>query len=252
MDAGPVVRRSVGAQELAERVTATLVSALSSIQDDGRIPSLVLTGGSIARLIHTSVATSPDRDLADWSRVDFWFGDERFVAADSRDRNAGQTQADLFDHVPVDPARVHPMPAFGEEYGADVDAAARGYLDELRGELPLDHDGPVFDILMLGIGPDGHCASLFPGHPALDASDFVVGVRSSPKPPPTRISMSMALLNRAREVWWVASGAEKAQAVADALTGDDVHQVPASGPKGLDRTIWYLDDAAASRLPVDP
>ena len=103
---------------------------------------------------------------------------------------------------------------------------------------------------MLGVGPDGHVASLFPGHPALDVDDAIaVAVHDSPKPPPDRIRLTFSALNRARCVWFLVSGEEKADAVAAALAeGTDLHDVPAAGVTGHEETIWFLDRDAASRL----
>jgi len=232
---------------MAAEVAARLVARLREVQAAGRVPSVVLTGGSIAVTIHEAVAAHPDAGSVDWAAVDVWFGDERFVAADSPDRNVGQAAEAMLDKLPLDPARVHAMPASDGEYGDDVDAAAAGYAAELAaaGE---NGAGPRFDVLMLGIGPDGHCASLFPGRHEQASSELAVAVRDSPKPPPTRISMTLRTLSGATEVWWVAAGAEKAPAVRDALHGTDPVAVPAAGPKGLERTVWLLDDAAASAL----
>jgi 6-phosphogluconolactonase len=135
------------------------------------------------------------------------------------------------------------------ELGDDVDAAAAAYAEALRRAAPADGgDTPVFDILLLGIGEDGHCASLMPGSSALHDERPVVAVRDSPKPPPTRISLTLGPLMRAHELWWVAAGEAKAVPVSRALFGADVLEVPAAGPKGIDRTLWLLDAAAASRL----
>jgi 6-phosphogluconolactonase len=106
---------------------------------------------------------------------------------------------------------------------------------------------------MLGVGPDGHVASLFPGFPQLDVDDDItVAVTGSPKPPPLRISLTYPALNRTRQVWFLVSGDGKADAVARALaTGDaaaDRHEIPAVGVHGRERTVWFLDEAAASRL----
>ena len=101
---------------------------------------------------------------------------------------------------------------------------------------------------MLGIGPDGHIASLFPGFAQLDDAGTAVGVTGSPKPPPERISLTFAALNRARSVWFLVSGDGKADAVARALGGADRHDIPAAGVSGHDETIWFLDRAAASEL----
>jgi 6-phosphogluconolactonase len=230
--------------EVASAVADALVAVLADAQSAGRQPSVVLTGGTIARKVHTAVADHPERDRVDWAGVHVWWGDERFVPADDGERNEGQARADLVDRLPFDPAKVHAVRA-ADGTGSVEDAAA-AYAREL--EALADAEGPWFDVLMLGIGPDGHCASLFPGRPEVDASGLAVGVRESPKPPPERVSLTMSTLQRAREVWFVAAGEGKAEAVARSVAGGDVHETPSAGPRGLDRTRWYVDEAAASRL----
>lgn len=251
MASGPQILRHRTPGDLADAVADSLVSRLAGLQDGGRVPSLVLTGGSIAARIHEAVARSPARGGVDWGSVEFWFGDERFVPAASPDRNVGQAKEAMLDALRVDPRRVHAMPPSDGEYGEDVDAAAEGYAAMLRAAAGSENGArtPTFDILMLGIGPDGHCASLFPGRPEMYDERPVVAVRDSPKPPPTRITMTMEPLRRAREVWWVAAGQDKAQAVHDALSGADPARVPAAGPRGISRTLWMLDEQAASKLP---
>jgi 6-phosphogluconolactonase len=108
----------------------------------------------------------------------------------------------------------------------------------------------MFDVVMLGVGPDGHVASLFPGFPQLDVDDAIaLGVTGSPKPPPQRITLTFPALNRTRQVWFVVSGEGKADAVAKALAPDgDVHDTPARGVHGSERTVWFLDEDAASKL----
>jgi len=244
--AEPEVAQFATPDELAEEVAARLVARIADLQSADTVPSLVLTGGRIAAKIHEAVVVA-DAGEIDWSRVDVWFGDERFVPEGDPDRNAGQAGAALLDGLPFDPERVHLMSAADGKYGDDVDAAAAAYADELR-QAANEGDYPRFDVLMLGIGPDGHCASLFPGRPEIDDERPVVAVRDSPKPPPTRITLTMGPLSNASEVWWVASGSEKAEAVSHAVHGADPHDVPAAGPTGVDKTIWFLDDAAASRL----
>jgi 6-phosphogluconolactonase len=245
--AAPQILRHRTPDDLAHAVAARLVTRLVDVQTTGRVPSLVLTGGSIAVTIHEAVAGSPAAGAVDWKAVDVWFGDERFVPAADPDRNVGQAAQAMLDHLPFDPARIHAVPPSDGDYGDDVDAAAEAYADDLR-RAASGGTTPAFDVLMLGIGPDGHCASLFPGRSEMYDERPVVAVRDSPKPPPTRVTLTMEPLKRAHEVWWVAAGEEKAQAVHDALTGADVQQVPAAGPSGTERTLWFLDDAAASKL----
>lgn len=235
------------ADHVADAVAIRLITRLVDIQNTGRVPSVVLTGGSIAVKIHSAIARSPARGAVDWELVEVWFGDERFVPSSSPDRNAGQAAEALLDRLPFDPARIHPMPASDGEYGDDVDAAAAGYAEAL---LRAGEEGapPAFDVLMLGIGPDGHCASLFPGRREMYDERPVVAVRDSPKPPPTRISLTFGPLGRAHDVWWVAAGEGKARAVHDAVAGADPQQVPAAGPTGRSHTLWFLDDEAAALL----
>ena len=234
---------------LASAVAARLLTRLVDVQSAGRVPSLVLTGGGIADRIHRAVATSPARDAVDWRRVRLWWGDERFLPPGDPDRNETQGRAALLDQLPLDPALVHPMPA--DDGSADADAAAEDYAESLRrAAAPEDHGAiPTFDVVMLGMGPEGHVASLFPERPALYETRPVVAVHGSPKPPPTRISLTLPTLNRAREVWFLVAGEAKARAVRLALGGAGAMQVPAAGVHGQARTLWLLDSEAASQLP---
>jgi 6-phosphogluconolactonase len=238
--------------ELAAAVAARLITRLVDVQSARGEASVVLTGGSIARTTLEAVAASPARDAVDWRRLDLWWGDERFLPAGDPERNETLAREALLDQVPVDPERVHPMAASDGPDGDDVDAAATRYVAELaRAARPEDHaPAPAFDICLLGVGPDGHIASLFPGHPGLYDERPAFGVRHSPKPPPTRISLGFSTIQGSREVWAVVAGEEKAKAVALALSGAGQTQVPAAGARGRDRTLWLLDRAAAGTLPA--
>jgi 6-phosphogluconolactonase len=248
MTGASVVLRHRDPDVLAAAVAARLLTRLVDVQAEGRVPSVVLTGGTVARIVHRAVRDSGAREAVDWSRVDLWWGDERFVAADDPERNEAQARADLLDAVPLDPARVHPMAALGGPFGDDVDAAAAAYADELDAAAAARSDGTAFDVLMLGMGPDGHVASLFPGHPGLDDERTALAVRSSPKPPPVRISMSFATLARASQAWFLVTGEGKAAAARQALDGAARIHVPAAGVRGRDRSVWFLDEAAAAGL----
>ncbi len=226
---------------LATAVAGELLSRLADAQAAGGIPQVALTGGTIAEDIHREIARLSPGAEVDWSRVVVWWGDERFVASDSGDRNSAQAGAAFLDAVGVDPANVHAMPSTDDV--ADVDAGATAYAATLR-----EHGSGEFDVVMLGIGPDGHIASLFPGFPQLDDEGIAVGVTGSPKPPPERISLTFSSLNRARSVWFLVSGDGKAAAVSAALGGADLHEIPAAGVTGREETIWFLDRAAASHL----
>jgi 6-phosphogluconolactonase len=231
------------ADRVADRAAATLGAAI----DERGVAHLVVTGGGILEKVLSALAA---RKPIEWSQVHVWWGDERFVAADSSDRNDRPAFAALFDQVDVDPAKVHRMPASGGEFGDDAESAAAAYAAELAEAAPEGAEVPQFDIVLLGVGPDGHCASLFPGHPALrETATSVVAVHDSPKPPPTRLSLTFAALDAAREIWFVASGEGKADAVSRAVGGADFTEVPSARPRGRDRTLWLLDRDAAAKLP---
>jgi 6-phosphogluconolactonase len=239
---GSEIRQHDNAEALAADVAERLLVVLRDAQASGRTPHVALTGGTIADTIHAAVARVAEHSAVDWRNVVLWWGDERFVAADDPERNAVQARGALLDALDLDPANVHEMPSTGTASSPDQGAAA--YAQEMR-----EHGSDEFDVVLLGVGPDGHVASLFPGFAQLDVDDRIaVGVTGSPKPPPDRISLTYAALNRTREVWLVVSGAEKADAVARAVSGADLHDVPAAGVRGRKATLWFLDDPAASRL----
>jgi 6-phosphogluconolactonase len=235
---------------LASAAAARTVTRLAdAIAAEGHA-HLVLTGGGIGTKVLAAIAAAPARDAVDWRHVDFWWGDERFEAAGDPERNETGARAALLDALRVDPARVHAVPGPDGPDGDDPDAAAARYAAELAAAAGGETGAvPVFDVLMLGIGPEGHVASIFPDSPAAQATGSVVAVRNSPKPPPTRISLTFGAIQAAREVWVLASGAEKADAVAEALSGVSQAKLPAAGARGRDRTLFLLDEAAASKLP---
>jgi len=241
------------AELLAKAVAARLVTRLVDAVAATGHAHLVLTGGGIGTAVLAELAAAPARDAVDWRQVDFWWGDERFVPAGNPDRNETGARSTLLDRINLDPARVHPMPGPDGPDGDDPEAAAARYAGWLAAAARPEDHGPVpsFDVLILGIGPEGHVASLFPGMPAVYDNRPVVAVRGSPKPPPIRISLTFPSIQAAREVWILASGEEKAGAVALALSGSGPVQLPAAGARGRQRTLFLLDEAAAAKLPHD-
>lgn len=235
-----VVVTSADRNSVAATVAMQLREAISRLQvHPDRVVQICLTGGRIANEVYRQLADASDLQAVDWGRVEFWWGDERFVPVESADRNAGQSLALLAATIPFDPARVHPMPARGSAE-ADLHEAALHYASELG--------DTAFDICLLGMGEDGHVASLFPGHPSFekDTSSTVIGVTNSPKPPAERLSLTLPVLNRSAEVWLIVAGAEKSDAVARAIAGDS--SLPAGAVNGTEQTVWFLDEAAAPPL----
>lgn len=240
------------ADALADAVAGRLLTRLARAQEDRGSAGVALTGGGVGTAVLASIARSPALEAVDWTAVDVWWSDERFVAADDPDRNERAAHEALLGHVPVDPGRIHPIPARGAPgVGDDVHAAASAYSDELaRHADPASH-GPLphLDVLLLGVGPDGHVASLFPNRPALHDTRSVVGVEGAPKPPPDRVTMTMPSIQSADEVWLVAAGGAKAPAVRLALGGAGPLAVPAAAAQGRHATCWLLDHGAAAELP---
>lgn len=237
---------------MARAAAARLITKIVDAQAARGVASVVLTGGRNGNGLLAALAESPARDAVDWARLDLWWGDERFLPEGDPERNVTQARTALLDAVPVDPRRVHAMPAAGAAFGSDADAAAAAYAAELAAAAgPEDHaDVPTFDVLLLGVGPDTHVASLFPEHPGVRETErTVVGVHGAPKPPPTRVSLTLPAIRAAREVWLLAAGEDKAGAVALALSAPGEVQAPASGARGRARTLWLLDRAAAVKLP---
>ncbi|RKR86990.1 6-phosphogluconolactonase [Micromonospora pisi] len=233
---------------LAQVVAARLVVKLIDAQAARGTAGVVLTGGRIAGAVFLAVRDLPARDAVDWSRVDVWWGDERFLPTGHPERNETQARAGLLDHLPLDPARIHPMPASDGPDGDDPEAGAARYAQTLAAAAPGTADLPHFDVLMLGVGEDGHVASVFPEHPVGYETRPVSAVRGSPKPPPTRVTLTLPAINTAEEIWLVAGGADKARAVGMALAGAGALQLPAAGVHGVERTRWLLDRAAAAEV----
>lgn len=224
------------AELLAATTAARLITSLVDAQAAHGEASVVLTGGSVGIKTLRAVAKSPARNAVDWSRLHVWWGDERFLPSGDPERNETQAREALLDDVPLDPKRVHPMPADEGDVADDPDAAAERYAAEVIGAR--------FDVLLLGLGPDGHVASLFPGQPTLDDDRPAVPVVNAPKPPPTRISLSLPTIRSANDVWFVVAGDDKAPAVKLAMDGDQ--SVPAAHVHGQRQTLWLIDRAAAS------
>lgn len=229
--------------DLATHVAGELLRRIADAQASGVVPAVCLTGGTVADLLHREVARLGPGSGVDWGAVDFWWGDERYVDAGDPDRNAGQAHDTFLDALGVPAHRIHEMPT--PSSACSVDEAARAYAAELRAS-----SADEFLVTMLGVGPDGHVASLFPGFPQLRVDDDIaVGVTGSPKPPPNRISLTFPALNRSAAVWFLVTGAGKADAVRRALADEGtVEETPARGVRGTNETTWFVDRDAASEI----
>ena len=272
----------------AQRLVLTLLDLLAErLPGGGRRArvDVALSGGSAAKPLGLMLS-DPLAASIDWSRVHFWFSDERFVPADSEDRNAVATRLLLLDQLVTEgklsESNIHEMPAdvrSAEEIAAAtaatagddeaareaadatnaalLDAAARSYESELIAALGPE---PVIDLMILGMGPDGHYASLFPAssghHEVLVRDRLTVGVSHSPKMPPLRVSLTAPLIARSRHTWFFSAGAGKADSLAhvfaaasakgDGLTGDP--EYPSSFAGGTDEFVWFSTDETVVKL----
>ncbi|MEU2031973.1 6-phosphogluconolactonase [Nocardia amamiensis] len=230
-------------ESLVAAAAARFVSVVVAAQAERGAASVVLTGGGTGIALLEQVRKSPG-DI-DWSRLDVFWGDERFVPAGDPERNDLQARQALLDHVPVDPARVHPVAASDGEYPDPVEAAAE-YSAAVHAYL-TEHG--AFDLHLLGMGGEGHVNSLFPHTDAVrEEHELVVAVTDSPKPPSVRVTLTLPAVRRARHVVLVVGGAAKAEAAAAAIGGTDPLEIPAAGATGIDSTTWLLDQEAAAAL----
>ncbi len=210
---------------------------------------VVLTGGGNGNRLMGYLGAEAQR--IDWGSVHLFWGDERYVPEEDDERNDKQARDALLNHIDIPARNVHAMPARDDEFGSDLAAAALSYEQLLAANALPGDPAPNFDVHLLGVGPEGHINSLFPDSPAVhETTRLVVGVEDSPKPPPLRITLTLPAIQRSREVWLLASGAEKADAVAAAIGGADPASVPAAGAVGREDTVWFLDSQAAAKLPA--
>lgn len=233
----------VDAETASRRAAAEIALALQRARDERGVAHLALSGGSTPTRTYELLA----HKLDSFADVELWFADERCVGPEDPESNYRMVADALLGPAAIAPERVHRMEG---ELGP-ADGAAR-YARALREHAPLGHGEPlpVLDLIVLGIGPDGHVASLFPGAATLraDEGELCLGVSDSPKPPPQRITLSLAVLRAARRCLLLATGASKADAVSAMLTAPTEH-VPAS-LLTRERLTVIVDDAASPPAPL--
>lgn len=237
------------AEDLASAVAGLFVATVVQHQADGQPVHVVLTGGGIGTAVLAALNEAPNRDAIDWRRVHIWWGDERYLPAGDPDRNETSARAALLNHVDIDPALVHPIP--GPDASTDAEDAAGQYARALADAAGPHQPVPAFDIVLLGIGPDAHVASLFPELPGVHEREaMVVSVHGSPKPPPTRVTLTLPAINAARQAWLLATGEEKSDAVRLVVESSaGPLQVPAAGVHAQSRTVLFVDRAASTAVP---
>ncbi|MBI3978872.1 MAG: 6-phosphogluconolactonase [Chloroflexi bacterium] len=261
------------------RAAAEQVAAALAGSDSARQCSIALAGGSTPLRLYALLASAPFADTLPWHRLVVYWGDERWVPHDHPESNYGAARRALLDRVPVPAHQVHPVPTDLPTPQASADAYEYTLREQLETRNPDPHEYtlreqlgpsdpiPRFDLILLGMGPDGHTASLFPGSPVLDeCRRLVTAVLDAPKPPPARVTLTLPVLNAAARVIFLVAGADKAAALRAAILAPGL-QPPTPGPQrphaerevvppaGLVRPtdgelIWLVDVAAAGELPA--
>jgi 6-phosphogluconolactonase len=203
---------------------------------------LVLSGGNTPRPLYQHLGRQPYRDRIPWRRLQIFWGDERFVPNDDPASNFGMAQTALLREAPIPHDRVHPIPTDGSP-----DEAAMRYEALLRETAADDlnqEPRPLFDVVLLGLGADGHTASLFPNSPLLDEEErWVAAVSGQPLP---RVSLTLPAISNCRHAVFVVTGSDKQRAAMGAIAGD--HRLPAAHVKSEGEVVWFLDREAAAPL----
>ncbi len=247
MDPGLSVARRLEVSDSPEdvgRAAADLFCQIAthSIQDRDEF-HVALSGGSTPKILYGVLAGDAYQQKVDWSRTHVFFSDERFVPPESLESNYRSALDGLLSHVPIPSGNVHPVPTVN----IDPDAAARQYSKLIESDVPGD-PWPRFDLIILGMGPDGHTASLFPGSDALRIDDRLVAPNFVEKLKSWRITFTFPLLNAGRTVLFLVTGEDKAARVEEIAAGADYPAARVKPDQG--ELIWLLDSAAASRLPA--
>jgi 6-phosphogluconolactonase len=223
---------------LAKTAADRLIARIAA--NAGRV-AICLTGGSSPQKLYRLLAAEPYRSRIPWDRVHWFIGDDRFVPADDPLNNMGAARRIFLDrNAPAE--NIHPIPTGG----ARPDEAARRYEHELQsfyGANALDPARPLFDVVQMGVGPDGHTASLFPGYPALgETKRWVVGVpKANVEPFVPRVTLTLPALASSREMLFEVAGADKRPILTRVLAGENL---PANRAHSMGETIWLVDKAA--------
>jgi 6-phosphogluconolactonase len=238
----PDIRVLADLTALSHRVAETVAAIINdTVRHRGRC-SLGLSGGSTPVTLHRLLATSY-RARIPWSFLDVFWGDERYVPHDDPHSNYRMARETLLDHVPCPAANVYPMPT----HFPDPDDAAWDYQATL--ERYWAGGKPQLDLVLLGMGPDGHTASLFPGSSALDERIRLVMAVTAPAQSPRRLTLTFPAFARSAHIHFLVSGADKAVALSQVLSGADRVLYPAAGVRAAERSVvWWLDRDAASAL----
>lgn len=244
-----IIRIFADKEALSEAAAHEFVRcAREAVAARGRF-TVALSGGSTPKRLYQFLAAEPFRTQVDWGRVEFFWGDERCVPPDHPDSNYHMAREAMLAHLPIPAKHIHRM----EAERADLDAAALDYEEEIAGVFygkPIGPERPALDLVLLGMGPDGHTASLFPHTKALDERTRWVVPNHVPQLNTDRLTLTRPALNRAREVLFLVAGADKAERLVEVLANPpDPKRLPSQSIQPDGPLVWFVDRAAAERLP---
>lgn len=242
--------------QLALAGGSRIINVLSTAVAEQGLAHLSVTGGTMGIAVLANIAENPLRSTVDWSKVHFWWSDERFVTTGHEDRNEQQAKDALLEALDLPAENLHIIGA--SDVFETAEAAAEAYAHELARFAPHGEASPRFSLTLLGMGPDGHIASLFPGRTEiLEAQQVTLAIQDSPKPPPTRVTLTLPVINFSERIWFLIAGSDKAEATArllkasqlaeTELTAEILQETPAAGARGMLETfVLAAQDAISS------
>ena len=232
----PIVKRFKSSHDVASAAAQDLFLFIREKLATKTRVDVAVTGGTVG-IATLAAASELNFNELDLSRLHIWWGDERYVAEDSSDRNSLQAQNAWLRKLDIPSENVHKFPS--SDSGLTLEEAALKFDDDFNDQ------SVNFDLMLMGMGPDGHIASLFPGKSSGDSDASVVAESDSPKPPSARLSFSYGAINDSAEIWFTVAGSDKANAVAVAF-GDNPTDLPVGRIQGKEKTVWYVDQTAGN------
>ena len=233
------VRKAINALDVAQQASLEIIQVINDVLAKKNSVHIALTGGTVGILTLEVLDKIVSDQKLDVSRAHFWWGDERFVESNSADRNFNQAKNVMPNLLGTDSKMIHAFPS--SDNGMELETARSDFSAHMI-EVFGDSD-PAMDLTILGMGPDGHVASLFPG--MNHDGDLVIAVDNSPKPPPQRLSFSMELINRSQKILFVVAGLDKAEAVESVHKNSEC-DLPAARVEAQGETLWIVDEAAGA------
>ena len=232
------VRKAANAIDVAQQASVEIIETIKNVLAKKNSVHIALTGGTVGILTLEVLGRAIAEQNLDISKVHFWWGDERFVESNSKDRNFIQAKTSMPNVLGAESEKIHPFPSSDD--GLELETARRNFSAHMKDAFMGSE--PAMDLTILGMGPDGHVASLFPG---MNQDGDVVAVDNSPKPPPQRLSFSLDLINRSDKIIFVVAGIDKAEAVESVHKNPDC-DLPAAKVEAKGETLWIIDEAAGA------